>query len=68
MKSKENLISNFRPSLQIALPFEGTLFDAIVLVANTLNGMDPIDFPIQNEFRLDTRNQTQTFEPVTVNF
>jgi hypothetical protein len=41
---------------------EGVLFDTIVLVANSLNGMDPTDFPIPNEFKLDTRNQTQMFE------
>jgi hypothetical protein len=41
---------------------EGVLFDTIVLVANSLNGMDPTDFPIPNEFKLDTRNETQMFE------
>ncbi|CAF2114547.1 unnamed protein product [Rotaria magnacalcarata] len=43
---------------------EAALFDAIVLVANTLNGMDPTDFPIPNEFKLDVRNETQMFEVI----
>ena len=52
LSSKENLIfidnySNFPTSIQIALLFEDTLFDTIVLVTHTLNGMDPIDLIIE---------------------
>ncbi|CAF1388184.1 unnamed protein product [Adineta steineri] len=41
---------------------EGALFDAIVLVANTLNGMDPNDFPVPNEFKLDFYLVTSSLE------
>ena len=43
---------------------EGALFDAIVLVGMSLNGMDPTDFPIPDQFKLDTRNELQMFEVV----
>lgn len=42
--------------------YEGALFDGIILVANTLNGADPNDFPVPTQFKLDTRNETQMFE------
>ncbi|UJR08314.1 hypothetical protein I4U23_012585 [Adineta vaga] len=44
---------------------EGALFDAIVLIANSLNGMDPTDFPIPEQFKLDTRNESRMFEVIT---
>ena len=43
---------------------EGALFDAIILVGDILNGMDPTDFPIPHQFKLDTRNETQMFQVI----
>ena len=43
---------------------EGALFDAIVLVGDILNGMDPTDFPIPHQFKLDTRSERQMFQVI----